>query len=130
MMDLKKLLVFAFLSAGMLPYQVNATEIQAIQIQTDQAHILRLDKTAKSVIIGNDTIVDAVMQDGKTIVLTGRSNGVTNLVVIDQDGETLLDEKVMVGQNDVATTRIFRGANVLVMSCTPICEPKVVMPKL
>ena len=130
MTDLKKLLVFAFLSAGALPYQANATEIQAIQIQTDQAHILRLDKTAKSVIIGNDAIVDAVMQDGKTIVLTGRSNGVTNLVVIDQSGETLLDEKVMVGQNDVATTRIFRGANVLVLSCTPICEPKVIAPKL
>ena len=130
MTDLKKLLVFVFLSAGMLPYQANATEVQAIQIQTDQAHILRLDKTAKSVIIGNDAIVDAVMQDGKTIVLTGRSNGVTNLVVIDQSGETLLDEKVMVGQNDVATTRIFRGANVLVLSCTPICEPKVIAPKL
>ena len=129
MTNLKKLLVFTFLSAGVLmPYQANATEIQAIQIQTDQAHILRLDKPAKSVIIGNDKIVDAVMQDGKTIVLTGRSNGVTNLVVIAQDGATLLDEKVMVGQNDLATTRIFRGEKVFVLSCTPICEPKVVNP--
>jgi Flp pilus assembly secretin CpaC len=91
---------------------------------------LRLDKPVKSVIIGNDAIVDAMMQDSKTIILTGRSNGVTNLVVMDQNGETLLDENVMVSQNDLATTRVFRGTDVSVMSCTPICTPKVIAPKL
>jgi|GEM_PF-1353935 len=128
MTDLKKLIVAALLGAGVLTYPAGATEIQAIQVQTDQAHILRLDKPVKSVIIGNDAIADAVMQDAKTIILTGRNNGVTNLVVMDQNGETLLDEKVMVGQNDLATTRVFRGANMIIMSCTPICEPKVAAP--
>lgn len=97
MTDLKKLIVAALLGAGVLTYPAGATEIQAIQVQTDQAHILRLDKPVKSVIIGNDAIADAVMQDAKTIILTGRNNGVTNLVVIDQSGDTLLDEKIMVG---------------------------------
>ena len=116
------------LGGGVLTYPVAATEIQAIQVQTDQAHILRLDKPVKSVIIGNDAIADAVMQDAKTIVLTGRNNGVTNLVVMDQNGDTLLDEKVMVGQNDLATTRVFRGSKMSILSCTPICEPKVATP--
>lgn len=116
------------LGGGVLTYPAAATEIQAIQVQTDQAHILRLDKPVKSVIIGNDAIADAVMQDAKTIVLTGRNNGVTNLVVMDQNGDTLLDEKVMVGQNDLATTRVFRGAKMSILSCTPICEPKVAAP--
>lgn len=127
---LKKLFFLASLTAIVLPLQAGAKDIKAIQIQTDQAHILRLDKPAKSVIIGNDAIADAVVQDAKTIVLTGRSNGVTNLVVMDQNGDTILDEKIMVGQNDLATTRIFRGSDVLVMSCTPNCEPKVLIPKL
>lgn len=128
MTDLKKLILAVMLGGGVLTYPAGATEIQAIQVQTDQAHILRLDKPVKSVIIGNDAIADAVMQDAKTIVVTGRNNGVTNLVVMDQNGETLLDEKVMVGQNDLATTRVFRGANMIIMSCTPICEPKVAAP--
>jgi len=127
---LKKLVFLASLNVGILPFHAGATDIKAIQIQTDQAHILRLDKPVKSVIIGNDAIADAVVQDAKTIVLTGRSNGVTNLVVMDQNGDTILDEKIMVGQNDLATTRIFRGADVLVLSCTPNCEPKVLVPKL
>lgn len=129
MINLKKLIFLALLTAGLLPHQAGAEDIQAIQIQTDQAHILRLDKPVKSVIIGNDAIADAMMQDAKTIVLTGRNNGVTNLVVMDQNGETMLDEKIMVGQNDLATTRVFRGANMMTLSCTPICEPKVVTPK-
>ncbi|MDR0252849.1 MAG: pilus assembly protein N-terminal domain-containing protein [Brucellaceae bacterium] len=129
MINLKNILFLALLSAGILPQQVAATEIQAIQLQTDQAHILRLERPVKSVIIGNDSIADAVMQDAKTIILTGRNNGVTNLVVMDKDGATMLDEKVMVGQNDLATTRVFRRTEMQVLSCTPICEPKVVLPK-
>ncbi|MDR2311413.1 pilus assembly protein N-terminal domain-containing protein [Pseudochrobactrum asaccharolyticum] len=127
---MKKLIFLSLLSTGLLLHQAVAEESQTIQIQTDQAHILRLDKPVKSVIIGNDAIVDAMMQDSKTIILTGRSNGVTNLVVMDQNGETLLDENVMVSQNDLATTRVFRGTDVSVMSCTPICTPKVIAPKL
>ncbi len=130
MINLKKLIFLSLLSTGLLLNQAVAEESQTIQIQTDQAHILRLDKPVKSVIIGNDAIVDAMMQDSKTIILTGRSNGVTNLVVMDQNGETLLDENVMVSQNDLATTRVFRGTDVSVMSCTPICTPKVIAPKL
>lgn len=130
MIMLNKLMFVVALIASFNPLQAGALDIKAIQIQTDQAHILRLDKPVKSVIIGNDAIADATMQDARTIVLTGRSNGVTNLVVMDQNGDTLLDEKVMVGQNDLATTRIYRGANVLVMSCTPNCEPKIITPKL
>ncbi|RBO97705.1 putative type II/III system pilus formation protein [Pseudochrobactrum asaccharolyticum] len=130
MINLKKLIFLSLLSTGLLLHQAVAEESQTIQIQTDQAHILRLDKPVKSVIIGNDAIVDAMMQDSKTIILTGRSNGVTNLVVMDQNGETLLDENVMVSQNDLATTRVFRGTDVSVMSCTPICTPKVIAPKL
>ncbi len=124
MINLRKLIFAVLFAAGSLPHLAGAAEIQAIQIQTDQAHILRLDKPVKSVIIGNDNIADAIMQDAKTIVLTGRNNGVTNLVVLDQNGETMLDEKVMVGQNDLATTRVFRGTQMSVLSCTPICEPK------
>lgn len=129
MMNMKNIMFLALLSAGILPHQAVATEIQAIQLKTDQAHILRLDRPVKSVIIGNDAVADAVMQDPKTIVLTGRNNGVTNLVVMDKDGATLLDEKIMVGQNDLATTRVFRRTDMQVLSCTPICEPKVALPK-
>lgn len=129
MIKLRKLIFATLLVTGALSYQARASEFETIQIQTDQAHILRLDKPVKSVIIGNDAIVDAMMQDAKTIVLTGRNNGVTNLVVMDQNGETILDEKIMVGQNDLATTRVFRGTQMTILSCTPICEPKVAAPK-
>lgn len=139
-MILKKLIFAALLVAGfgisglgilgLGPMHAGAAEFRGILLKTDQAHILRLDKPVKSVVIGNDTIADAVMQDAKTIVLTGRSNGVTNLIVMDEKGVTLLDQEIMVGQNDMATTRVFRGANVLVLSCTPDCEPKIKAPQL
>ena len=65
------------------------------------------------------------MADAKTIVLTGRSFGTTNLVLLDADGNAIVDERILVSIDEGNTVRVFRRTDRSVLSCTPNCEEHV-----
>jgi hypothetical protein len=60
--------------------------------------------------------------DAHTIVLTGRNFGTTNLVLLDADGNAIVDERVLVSIDEGNTVRVFRQTDRSVLSCTPNCE--------
>jgi hypothetical protein len=62
------------------------------------------------------------VQDASTIVLTGRGFGVTNLVILDSDGNPIVDEQIVVSRQTANSVRIYRRAEVQTLSCTPYCE--------
>jgi Flp pilus assembly secretin CpaC len=93
-----------------------------IQVVMNQAKIVKLSRPADTIVIGNPAIADAAVQDASTIVLTGKGFGVTNVVVLDQDGSPIMDEQVTVTRQDASTVRIYRRAGIQTLSCTPMCE--------
>jgi Flp pilus assembly secretin CpaC len=99
-----------------------------IRVVMNQAKVLKLAEPADTIIIGNPQIADASVQDAKTVILTGRGFGVTNIVIMDADGKPLLDDQVIVSRNEDKTLRIYRQANVTTLSCTPYCESAYANP--
>lgn len=93
-----------------------------IEVVMNQAKIVKLTKDAATIVVGNPEIVDATVQDARTIVLTGKGFGVTNLVILDPEGAPVVDEAVFVSRNDEKTLRIYRRSKVQTLSCTPFCE--------
>jgi Flp pilus assembly secretin CpaC len=93
-----------------------------ITVIMNQAKIVKLSRAADTVIVGNPLIADAAIQDSSTVVLTGKGFGTTNFVVMDADGNAIVDELVMVARGDANTMRIYRGADIQTLSCTPFCE--------
>jgi Flp pilus assembly secretin CpaC len=93
-----------------------------IEVTMNQAKIVKLSRAADTVIVGNPAIADASVQDASTIVLTGKGFGVTNLVVLDQEGSPIIDQQVTVMRQDASSVRIYRRAEIQTMSCTPYCE--------
>jgi Flp pilus assembly secretin CpaC len=93
-----------------------------IQVIMNQAKIVKLTQDASTIVVGNPEIVDATVQDARTIVLTGKGFGVTNLVILNPEGKAVVDEAVFVSRNDDKTLRIYRRSNVQTLSCTPFCE--------
>ncbi|MBZ9855123.1 pilus assembly protein N-terminal domain-containing protein [Mesorhizobium sp. CA13] len=93
-----------------------------IEVTMNQAKIVKLSRPADTIVVGNPAIADASVQDASTIVLTGKGFGVTNLVVLDQDGSPIVDEQVTVVRQAASSVRIYRRAEVQTMSCTPYCE--------
>ena len=98
-----------------------------LTVAVDHARILRIPREAGSVIIGNPSIADITIHDARTLVLTGRSYGNTNLVVLDGAGEVVLDDSVTVSGNEDNSVRVYRQALRSTYSCSPNCEPKVVI---
>ncbi|WP_279481031.1 pilus assembly protein N-terminal domain-containing protein [Aureimonas sp. SK2] len=100
---------------------------RGLTVAVDHARILRIPREAGSVIIGNPSIADITVHDARTLVLTGRSYGNTNLVVLDASGEVVLDDTVVVSGNEDNSLRVYRQASRSTYSCSPNCEPKVVI---
>ena len=112
----------ALVAMSSLPAQ--ATE-DVIRVFMDHARILKLDRPVSKVIIGNANVADVTVSDPQTIVLTGKSYGTTNLVILDQAGDAIVDERILVSVDEANTLRVFKQTSRSVYSCSPACEEHV-----
>lgn len=111
----------ALSATSLLPLSSHA-EMARIDVIMNQATIVKLTRAADTIVIGNPAIADAAVQDSTTIVLTGKGFGTTNMVVLDVDGEPIVDQQITVSRNDTNSLRIYRRASMQTYSCTPYCE--------
>ncbi len=93
-----------------------------INVVLNHAKVVKLSRSASTVIIGNPEIADATIQDPETIVLTGRGFGQTNLVILDGEGTPILDERIAVARDVASTIRVYRRSEIENLSCEPECE--------
>ena len=99
---------------------------EKVIVTVDQAKVFRISRPAATIIIGNPSIVDATIEDEQTLVLTGRSFGVTNLIILDENGDAVIDQAVVVRGSETNTVRIYRGGNNReTLACAPVCESTV-----
>ncbi len=117
----------------LVPNAVVAQGVEMIPITLDQATILRLEAPATSLVIGNPAIADAIVQDGKTLVITGKGYGSTNLIGLDTNGRQLFERQLVVRAPEQTLVTIYRGtAGALnvdreTVSCAPKCQPAVMI---
>jgi len=109
---------------AMSSLQAQATE-DVIRVFMDHARIIKLDRNVSKVIIGNANVADVAVSDPQTIVLTGKSYGTTNLVILDQAGDAIVDERILVSVDEANTLRVFKQTSRSVYSCSPACEEHV-----
>jgi len=98
-----------------------------IEVLVDQATMLRLERAAAEIVVGNPSIADVAIQNSKTIVLTGKSFGETNLIVLDSKGKTLVNRRVVVGEPQGGYVTLYRGTNRETLHCSPNCERPLVI---
>lgn len=99
-----------------------AASSDVITVYMDHARILKFDEPIDSVIVGNSDITDVTISDSQTIILTAKSYGSTNLVIMDADGVPIVDKRVVVTVDEANTVRVFRQVERTVLACSPICQ--------
>ena len=99
-----------------------ADEEGMMRVFLNHAKVLKLDQPVSKVIVGNAEVADATVADSRTIVLTGKAFGTTNLVLLDGEGNALLDERILVSIDEGNTVRLFKATERTILSCTPSCE--------
>jgi Flp pilus assembly secretin CpaC len=94
-----------------------------ISVVVDRAKVMHISRPAATVIIGNPAIADATIQDNQTLIITGRSYGTTNLIVLDAAGQPIADEILTVQASNDDVVTIYKRAERQTFSCTPDCAP-------
>lgn len=100
--------------------------VETVTVVMDQAKVFRIAAPASTIIIGNPAIADATMQDAQTMVITGRTYGTTNLIVLDSEGETITDAQIVVEGPKLNRVTVYRATTRFSYSCTDSCEASVV----
>jgi Flp pilus assembly secretin CpaC len=113
----------AILAGGILLAREAAEAADPISIMIDRAKVMRISRPADTVIIGNPAIADASIQDNQTLIITGRSFGTTNLIVLDANGQPIADELLTVQAPGDALVTVYRRADRQTLSCNPDCGP-------
>ena len=98
-----------------------------LMVRYDQSQLIRLPRPASEVIIGNPSIADVAIQGGNLLVVTGKSFGVTNIVVMDKAGAILTEHTVQVAGPVDQTVVVYRGVNRETYSCMPDCAPRITL---
>jgi Pilus formation protein N terminal region len=92
-------------------------------VQYDQVMLQPLDKPASQIIIGNPSIADVSLQNNTTLAITGKTFGMTNMIVLDADQKIILNQRVIVKSDAQRVVSLNRGGDFQTYSCTPKCEP-------
>lgn len=119
--------IAAFSLAALLVTPALAETNDPISVKVNMARILRISAPAATVIIGNPGVADITIQDPQTLVLTGKSYGQTNLIVLDSAGNPVADTIVSVvqGQSDLVT--VYMGTARTTLACEPVCQPTIML---
>src|SRR5688572_27540752 len=91
------------------------------------ARILRMSAPAATVIIGNPGVADVTIQDPQTLVLTGKSYGQTNLIVLDAMGNPIADTLIEVVQEQADLVTVYMGTKRISVACAPVCQPVIML---
>jgi Flp pilus assembly secretin CpaC len=123
----RRFLVAAFLLAAMSPAFAQSGNSGAVTtIMLDQAQVMKLPAGVATLVVGNPLIADVSIQPGGMVVLTGKGNGVTNLIAFDRSG-AMLEQKTLRVQGARDSVTVYRGAERESYSCTPNCERRITL---
>ena len=102
-------------------------ESNVVQVLVDQATLVRLDRPASEIVVGNPSIADVSVQSGKVLVVTGKSFGETNLIVMDADGKVIANRGLIVLEPRTGFVTMYKGDARQTLHCAPNCTPPLVI---
>jgi hypothetical protein len=111
------------LSVATIASRANADPL--IFVEFDQAKIIKIPDRTATIVVGDPFIADVSIQPGGIAVITGKSFGDTNIVVLDKSGAVLNEQNVRVRGPVEPNVVVYRGINRETYSCSPGCQPHV-----
>lgn len=119
---LRAMLGAALCLAGAIAGPAMAQDAALMNVYLNHARVLKLDRSVSRVIIGSAEIADATVADERTIVLTGKAVGTTNIVILDANDNPIVDQRILVSTDEGNTLRVYRSTARAILTCTPSCE--------
>jgi len=110
------------------PAPAEAGSTGSYKVELNKTEIVRLPGAAASVIIGNPKIADVTVQSSDLIFVVGRGYGETNLIILDSNGNTMMNADLQVVNSlPRSGVRLYNGKARETYSCIPYCGPSPVL---
>jgi len=102
---------------------VAADASDTLALVVDFAVVMQIDGDIGSIILGNAAIADAMVADGRMIVLTGNSVGMTNMIVLDASNQILAQFTLQVTGRKPDTVTVRRALEIQIYDCSSgLCD--------
>jgi Flp pilus assembly secretin CpaC len=100
-------------------------EQRALYVDIDRARVVRMPDGAQTIIIGNPLVADVTMlKANRLLVVTGKSFGTTNLILLDETGGEVVEQTITVTPASDKLV-VLRGTRRESYACSPDCAPAV-----
>jgi len=112
----------ALFSLILLAALAGAASAQTFRVPADHAALIRLPGEAAAIVVGNPQIADASLYDARTIFITGKIYGRTNLIALNDAGRVLYTADLVVTQSERGLVQVFRNTERESYVCDPVCQ--------
>ena len=93
------------------------------RVAIDQARPLNLSAAAAGVVVGNPAIAGVSLQSDRLLFVTGRSYGITNLIVVGANGRPIYESRIsVVPDENGSTVMVTKGTSTVRHDCAPVCR--------
>lgn len=89
-----------------------------VALVVDFAVVMQIDGDIGSIVLGNAAIADAMVADGRMIVVTGNSVGMTNMIVLDPGNQILAQLTLQVSGRKPGTVTVRRALEMQSYGCS------------
>ena len=94
---------------------------QGVSLPIDHSMRVNMPGSAASIVVGNPNVADVTVIDSRTLFITGRGYGATNVIALDRSGQTLFAGDVVVTAH-ASDVSVYRGAGRQDYACAPSCN--------
>lgn len=109
---------------GALSASAEATDIR---VTIDDALVVKLPERVATLVIGNPLIADVTLVRPNEVVITGKSYGETNLIVLGRGNAILAQHALRVVSADYKTLVVHGGTMRNTFICAPACERQLML---
>jgi len=102
---------------------------QNYTVDINKTQIMHLPAPASAIVVGNTSIADVSVHSPNLLFIVGRGYGVTNVIVLDEFGQTIMEADIQVKNSHSNTGKrvMLVGQGWRSYECSPFCQPAPVL---
>ena len=108
--------------ASILALAPAAAMAAPLGVPLNQSILVALSGPAHNIFLGNPAVADVAHSDPRHVVVTGKTGGVTNMIVTDDHGRTIFNKEIVVHLSSGDRVELVNGVNIVNYACAPTCE--------
>jgi Flp pilus assembly secretin CpaC len=115
-------ILMLILAASLVAHTAVAAPLGGLAVELNRSLRVVLPGTPANISVADASIADVTVIDTRSIVVIGKSFGVTDIVVSDHSGRLLMDARVTVVLPETQSITVYRGVTPTEYSCLSRCQ--------